>query len=120
MFSTLLQRLARRRDEHPCTEVCEELNELMRLVEIKDYETAVEFMIFESTFNPDKAVYYIRRHARSYSGFERLGEAFLLYVNTTERKEYFTNPVVGETNLRIRVEQLTAFLTAVSCESIPA
>lgn len=120
MFSALLQRLARRRDEHPCAQVCEELKELMRLVEIGDYETAVEFMIFESQFNPDKAVCYVRRNADLSRGFKKLGEAFLMYVNSADRKEYFTNPVVGEMNLQYRVEQLTTFLVAVSCEPVVA
>lgn len=110
MFQKYLQRLMQVRAETPCFMACEEIKLLISYIEEQEYDRAIEFMIFESHFDPCTAVKYLVKHSSDACCFAKLEEAYLSYVKSEKAIEFFSDRLTGECELKDRVDQLATLL----------
>lgn len=114
MFQNLIQRLIRQRAETPGQQACAEMRELLDYLEEQDYDAAIEYIIFESNFEPTCALTYLYKNASSTCCFEKLEIKFKEYTSTIEAKEFFDDRLLCEYELRARIEKLATLLHAMT------
>jgi hypothetical protein len=114
MFGNLLQRLKKSSDEHLVPAACCEVQELLVMIADGDYDQAIEFMIFESHFNPCCAFNFARNNASSACQFAQFEQALINYAERIEAKEFFYDEIMGEHELAERLEQLKVLIHSLS------